>query len=291
MQAVVILAHKDVQQVVNLASKLNEKFEVYIHFDKKINVDSQVLEKLKNMGVKYYSEIYVNWGGWSIGEAAVRMMKHCLKNPNIEYIHLISGQDWPIKNLDDIYQRFDGNNKIYMSYEKAKSVTKSGENLIWWQKYYFNYDKVMRRTLFGKFYHRFLILFQKLLGINKIKKLGIDLEIYTGANWVDLPRNAAEYSVKYLENHPNLLKMLQTGAFSDEFWLQTILCNSPLKECIVNKTLRHINWTKKHGSRPAILDEEDYENIKNSDAIFARKFDKDISKELIQKIEDDSNIY
>lgn len=287
MQAVIILAHKDVSQVVRLAKKLNEKFEVYIHFDKKLEVDSAVLNKLDREGIHHYSELRVNWGGWSIGEAAVRMMKHCLENPDIQYIHLISGQDWPIKNLDDIYQKFENNDKIYMSYHKAKDIRKTGERVIWWQKYYFNYDQFMRRTFLGKFYHRFLILFQMLLRIDKLKKLGIELEIYTGANWVDAPRDAVEYSINYLESHPNLLKMLQTGTFSDEFWMQTILCNSSFKKRIVNNDLRYIVWNRKHGSRPAILDEEDYEGIKNTDAIFARKFDKDISQKLIQSLEKD----
>ena len=101
---------------------------------------------------------------------------------------MISGQDWITQNVDDLYQRFENDTKIYMTYEKASEVKKSGEPIIWWQKYYFNYDQINRRTFFlGKFYHRALLLGQTLLRIDKFKKLGIDLEIYAGANWVDLP--------------------------------------------------------------------------------------------------------
>ena len=60
--------------------------------------------------------------------------------------------------------------------------------------------------LFGKFYHRALLLGQTLFRVDKFKKLNIDLEIYAGANWVDLPRDAASYCINYLESHPNLQK-------------------------------------------------------------------------------------
>lgn len=289
MQAVIILAHKNEEQVLKLANKLNKRFEIYIHFDKKMYVSKNLIKELDKNGIHHYSEIEVNWGSWSIGKAAYIMMNYCLENPKIEYIHLISGQDWPIKNIDEIYARFDGNDHIYMISSKAKNKIKSHEKLIWWQKFYFNYDVIKRRTIFGKFYHRLLIGIQLLFRIDKLKKLNLDIDIYTGSNWVDIPRYAAEYSVEYLKSHPNLIRMLETGAFSDEFWLQTILSNSKYKKNIVNDNLRYIVWKKKHGSRPAILDIEDYEDIRNTDAIFARKVDKKISRDLISKIECDVN--
>ena len=172
-----------------------------------------------------------------------------------------------------------------MTYSKAKNVKKKGESIILWQKYYFNYDKINRRSTFGKIYHRGLLLIQSLLRINKFKKLGINLEIYSGENWVDMPRDAVEYCINYLESHPNLLKMLQTGCFSDEFWMQTILCNSPeFKQRIVKNHHRYIKWQKQHGSYPAILDMSDFDNIINGDYIFARKFENPYSDELITQL-------
>ena len=124
-----------------------------------------------------------------------------------------------------------------------------------------------------------------MLRINKFKKLGINLEIYSGENWVDMPRDAVEYCINYLESHPNLLKMLQTGCFSDEFWMQTILCNSPeFKQRIVKNHHRYIKWQKQHGSYPAILDMSDFDNIINGDYIFARKFENPYSDELITQL-------
>lgn len=285
MQAILILAHKNIEHVTKLATILHNNFEVYIHFDKKMNIPENYKQILDKKNIHYISKIDVHWGSWSIGAATVLLMKEVLKNRQIEYIHVISGQDWLTIPSKNIYDKFIDNDRIYMTYSKAKNVKKKGESIILWQKYYFNYDKINRRSTFGKIYHRGLLLIQSLLRINKFKKLGINLEIYSGENWVDMPRDAVEYCINYLESHPNLLKMLQTGCFSDEFWMQTILCNSPeFKQRIVKSHHRYIKWQKQHGSYPAILDMSDFDNIINGDYIFARKFENPYSDELITQL-------
>lgn len=73
-------------------------------------------------------------------------------------------------SLDKLYNVFENNSKIYLGYKLAKKI-KSGQNTLLWQKFYFNYDKLNRRSFFEKIYHRFLIRLQKLLHINKLKNL------------------------------------------------------------------------------------------------------------------------
>lgn len=287
MQAVLILAHGDIDHLYRLCQKLQQKFEVYVHIDKKSNMwINGEYHKLDNLDVEYFSEVEVNWGSWSIGEVMYRLLKRALKNPNIDYFHIISGQDWPIKSLNEIYDFYTNKNIIYMDYSLAKNVVKSGENLLNWQKFYYNYDVIKRRTNFGKIYHRILYHIQNIFKIDKLKKYGITYDIYTGENWVDLPRDAVEYVVSRIETDVNLKKMLQTGCFSDEFWLQTILCNEDIfKDRIDRNKHRFIKWEKKHGSYPAILDITDYNEIMNSDGHFARKVVSKISDELVNTLE------
>ena len=123
-----------------------------------------------------------------------------------------------------------------------------------------------------------------LLRVNKLKKLGFqDNKIYSGENWVDLPRDATEYAINYFESHPNLRKMLVTGAFSDEFWLPMIFCNNAqLKKRIVQNIHRYIVWEKRYGSRPAILDETDLSLIQAGDYFWARKVVFGISDKLVE---------
>lgn len=285
MQAILILAHCNIPQVCELAKRLNGSFYVYIHVDKKHLLTDEEKEMLALPNVEYFQAVSVNWGSWSIGEAAYQLFQRALKNPEIEYFHLISGQDWPLLPQEKIRDFFAGNDKIYMRYAPAKGTKKTGEPLLWWQKFYFNYDTVKRRTLFGKIYHRVILALQFLLGVNKFKRYGMDLEIFQGANWLDIPREPLEYTVRYWDTHENVRNVFKTGFCPDEFWVQTILVNSDYRQKIVNRELRYVLWEKQHGSFPAILDLSNLEEIQKSDAFFMRKVTFEHSKELLDRID------
>ena len=123
-----------------------------------------------------------------------------------------------------------------------------------------------------------------IVGVDKFKKLNIALQIYSGSQWVSMPRYAVQYCVDFIEQSPNYEEMFKRGFCSDEFWMQTILCNSQYRTNIVNNNFRYINWTKKYSNYPGILDEDDYKNIKLGTYFFARKIDFSISEKLLKKL-------
>lgn len=283
MQAILILAHKDIEQLLQLTNKLNGEFEIYIHIDKKARLTNVQRDKLNILPhVHYISTQNVHWGAWSIVQATIDLMNLALKEPKNNYFHLISGQDWPVKQPHKIYNFFNNNNKLYIwNYESAK-YRKSGEPLVDWQKFYFNYDRINRRSTYGKIYHRMSMILQTLFRVNKLKKLGIDLTLYNGSQWVDLPRDAVEYLINYLTEYPNVLQMFKTGFCSDEFWIPTILKNnSYFDKRIDTNNHRYIDWRERNGSFPAILDESDFNKIQKSDALFMRKIEFPKSEKLI----------
>lgn len=289
MQAVLILAHKNIDQVIELSNRLSSSFEIYIHFDRKVTLTNTQKKALDKLHVNYFSKYDVKWGSYSIVRATVDMMKMALDNPKIEHFHLISGQDWPLKEPQTIYSRFENNNKIYMNYWRAVDMRKTGEPEIWWAKYYFNYDQINRRTTLGKIYHRLLLLGQTILRVNKLKKYNIKPEkIYAGQEWIDIPRDALSYAIEYYEKHLELQKIFSTSFCSDEMWLQTILCNSPEYRSRIDKNIhRFIELIEKHGSRPAILDEDDFLKIQQGDYWWGRKIERPISNRLIELLDAD----
>ena len=171
-----------------------------------------------------------------------------------------------------------------MTYDFSKGIKKFGEPIILWQKYYFYYDKIKRKSTYGKIYHRFSMLYQFIKRVNKFKDLNINYEIYQGSQWMSLPRDVAVYCLNYMKENENYREMLKTGFCSDEVMFQTILCNSIFKDRIENNNYRYINWTRKNNSYPAILDESDLDNIQKGEYHFARKFDNNISRKLIKKL-------
>ncbi|MCC4404925.1 beta-1,6-N-acetylglucosaminyltransferase [Limosilactobacillus reuteri] len=289
MQAVLILAHKNIDQVIELASRLSTDFEIYIHLDKKAKITVDQSRKIKKITKGYISKYDVKWGSYSIVKATIDLMKMALNNNQNTYFHLISGQDWPLMSPAKIYEYFEHTNQIYMNYWPAVSMRKTGEPEIWWTKYYFNYDSINRRTTFGKVYHRLLLLVQTVLRINKLDKYGLKEDyIYAGKEWVDIPRDALEFAITYYEQHPNLEKIFSTSFCSDEMWLQTILCNSEFKPRIEKNIHHYIEMTEKHGSRPAILDEEDYSKIISGNYWWGRKVERPISDKLINLLDEKS---
>lgn len=285
MQAVLIQAHKNIQQVIELARLLEKEFLVYIHLDKKAIIEKEQKAEIEKLNVVVISKVSVNWSGWSVAQASIELMKEALKNPQIEYIHIISGQDWPTKDLKDISAFYENNKKGYIDSVPAKGLRKTGEPVIWWEQYYFDYDKINRKSFHGKLYHRLSLIIQTIFRVNKFKSLNVDLTMYTGSQWVDLPRQMVVYLINYLESHENVLHLFETGFCSDEFWIPTILLASEeYKGLIVNNNHRYILEKKKNGSYPAILDSEDLGNIKSGDYHFGRKFSSPYSDELIKSL-------
>lgn len=287
MQAILVIAHKNIEQVIELSELLRRKFEVYVHVDKKCIMSETQMRTLLSTGAYVFQDVSVKWGGWSIAEAARVLFREALKNKDITYMHVISGEDYPVKSPEIIYDFYENNNKIYMQCNPAEGSVKSGESQVIWQKYYFDYDKINRRTIFGKIYHRYSLLKQTILRVDKFKDLNVDMKLYQGANWMDIPRDAAEYFMKYFDEHENVRKLFMTGYCPDEFWIQTILKNSEFEARIDGDIHRYVKWEKQYDNYPAVLDEREFSKIKGGNYHFARKFNPQYSTALKRKIDDE----
>lgn len=78
MQAVLVIAHKNIEHVIELSQQLRKQFEVYIHIDKKCNVSGLQMNELFNIGAHVYQSVDVRWG-WGIAEAARILFREALK--------------------------------------------------------------------------------------------------------------------------------------------------------------------------------------------------------------------
>lgn len=285
MQAILMLAHTNFDWVKCLAEKLAKSFEVYIHFDKRYHLKQGQYEELNKQCIHCFQKEKVMWGGYSITAATIYLMKEILKDPRISYVHIISGQDWPAIPVKEIFDFYENEDRIFMLSSRAEGCIKSGQNILNWQCFYYNFDVIPRRNVFGRIYHRVIYKIQQILGVDKLKKYVPGLEIYQGPNWMDLPRYALEYLLEYWDRNEGLRMVFKTGFCPDEFWVQTILENSPYKEKIERNYHRYILWEQKNGSYPAVLDRTDLERVKQGDYHFIRKVIPVYSQELINGLD------
>lgn len=290
-QAVLILAHRDIDQVLDLIHVLIPTFNVYLHVDTKTHLTESQRAALKQAdSCRVIQTCNVKWGSYSIVQATVDLMELALENPDNTYFHLISGQDWPLKDPREIYQYFEHSDRLYMAYWKMLDKIKTGEREIDWVKYWYNYDTINRRSLFGKIYHRLLLVTEKLLRVNRLKQLNFDEDqMYAGREWVDIPRDILEYALNEWHHRPDLRQLFKYSFCSDEMWLQTIVCNSRYRSRIDQDIHRYLPEAagKTHGLKPQVITSADYSAIRDGDAFFGRKFVTPESDEIIHQLSED----
>lgn len=283
MQACIITAYHNFNQLNRLIEILSKKFEVYVHIDKKTKPSWKEILKEKER-VHLYSKFNINCGGSAHLKAIVWLMNEALSNENISYFHIISGDDWPVRSLEEIYSFFEDSNEISLLTTKMSDMTDEWyKTSARWQKYYSFLDIFNYKDLKQKIFVKSFVKFQQLIGVNRFKQL--EIEMAQGLVWGGIPRNAFEYCMKYVHDNPEFWEFMTYGHASEEFFFQTILANNDIFEKqISNKNYRYMNWNKKNGSYPGILDMDDYENIINGEFFFVRKIDLDISGKLIDTI-------
>lgn len=272
MQAILITAYKNSEEIKRLIRYFHS-FNIYIHIDKKSKLDIADFNKYKNVqAIKRYP---IGWGSINHLHAVIDLLKMAINNKDNKFIHIISGQDIPVRKIQD-FSRFEYDDHIYMDCTSVNDLPQQIR------------DRYAKGTVSSKLRqnNRFLLCLNYLYGIIHFNKnnIGEFANIYKGLIWMSFPCNVAKYLVDYFTNY-NFLAEFKHVAIPEEFAFQTILMNSKYEKQIINSNLRYDNWSnRKYGSLPSILDLSDYDKIVKGNYYFARKADPLISKELIRKI-------
>ncbi|MBO6015045.1 MAG: hypothetical protein J6P60_00460 [Lachnospiraceae bacterium] len=282
MQAFLITAYKDFDQLYELVTYLGENNKVFVHVDKSSReITAEQIGMLNRIGgCTAISTYEICWGSFTHVQAILALIELALKSGEITYMHLITAQDLPVISLDEIERRFDRETHIYMDYIVQKDFTPAVKIRYQYYNWFVNRD-VKKKWLWSLQY--LTVLLQKLLFIKR-KGIGPFSSIYKGLVYISMPRDAAAYVIDYCREEPSYLKSLKRCQVPEEFFFQTLFMNSYFKERVIKRELRYMNWEKGDGSSPAFLDESDYEMLMKGDYVFARKFDREISQSLKERI-------
>lgn len=266
---ILILAHKNHNQIMRLINHLKTDFDLYVHIDKrnKLNIKS-----FDNVNV--YKEFKTYHGGVSLVIATLFLIEEAYKNNYDRYI-FISGQDVPLKTNKEIINFFDTNkNKEYISYESINNSEAMYKEMSFRLNSY-NFGKLYRLI-----FHRNI---RELLSNFPLIKRTTPENIYYGSQWWNLTNNAIKYILDYTKQNPNFLKRFNYTWGSDEFYFQSILLNSEFKDNCINDCLRYLIWGV---GTPINFTIKDYDDIKNNinDNLFARKFDENMDNDIIDKL-------
>lgn len=284
--AYLIIAHNNFE-ILEKTLKISddEKNDFYIHIDKKVKNFNfeKYKDVLKKSKIIFIERINIKWGHSSQIDCELNLLKSAVKN-NYSYYHLISGVDMPIKSKEEIYNFFEENRgKEFVNFKDTKIDTKLRERFEIYHMFpYF------RRSRYKYIIRRIEILsikLQKIVKVNRIKNNNINFQ--KGAQWFSITNNFVKYILSKEEWIENTFKYTSC---CDEIFLQTLVINSNFKNNLYNKDFdnnhitsikRYIDWER---GRPYVFRKEDFQELINSKALFARKFDLNIDREVINMI-------
>jgi len=295
--AYIILAHKNPSQIKRLIEKLtysNDWFFVHIDAKKEMTSFENALSSEKN--VTFIKErINGQWGAFGIVEATINALKAISKSSeNFERIVLLSGQDYPIKSTELIHSFFEGNkNKNFIEFDAfpVKKLTYGGLHRI----HHYSYSLLNKRLTYlpkhctenlnfkGKFVNAIL---KKMHTFSKKRELPYFLKAYYGSQWWSMTEKTSLSVLSYLNSHPKYVQYHKRSLSPDEMFFQTLLLNMNSSDVNENDNKRLILW-EKGSSHPVNIDDRHFAILKESDCLFARKFEKDsnildrIDKEIL----------
>ena len=287
VQGILITAYRDLDGVLDLIRRFDDdRFAVFVHVDRK--TDQEERDRFATACAKLgcvasvRSDLVVNWGGFNHLKAALLLARQAL-DQGVDYLHFITGQDYPVKPIDTIVAT--GATRVNHLHTFPLPTDRT------WRADAGGLARVDRFRPFDRFDYRttrgYLAIkaVQRAQKIVPIRRRLPDLPLYGGSSYWSLTRECVAYLLDHLDENPRLVRRFEHTLTPEEILPQTVLMNSRFASTIVDDDLRYIVWERRHGSRPAILDGSDFDGIVASSALFARKFDRQHSAELLHRID------
>lgn len=269
--AYIISAYKRLEQVARLVRRLHTSgASFFVHVDRKTDdVEYRALgESLDDLPSVHFLERHrCHWGGFGHVHATLKGIDE-LRRQGVpfDYVILLTGQDYPIKPNARVERFFESARpKSFMGVSALPSRSWSPRGGL---------DRVEYWHLRFRGYHARSPLKRRLPG---------GLHPHGGGAYWCLSRECIEYVASFVAERPDVVSFFRHVDIPDEIFFHTVLMSSKLRDTIVNDNLRYIDWTR--GRRPAILETRDFEALRASPKLFARKFDVEHDENVLDLID------
>ena len=270
--AFLILAHNEFEVLRRLIACLDDgRNDIFIHFDKKVTALPALSAHRAGLYV-LEKRVDVRWGAPSMMEAELALFEAALEKGPYQYYHLLSGVDLPIKSQDYIHRFFDGHDgQEFIGFTWTQMPPDFARKVRGWHLFPedFKRGSLVKRAVRAGF-----LRLQELVGLPRNR----NVDFKKGSQWVSVTEQMARYFV----NHRDWIHRIFRNTFCcDELVMQTLAWNSPFRDKLFNTEddglgcMRLIGWRcTPDGKKWTLRDwsAADFEQIKASPALFARKF-------------------
>ncbi|HWE13266.1 MAG TPA: beta-1,6-N-acetylglucosaminyltransferase [Solirubrobacteraceae bacterium] len=261
------------------------------------------------------SRLPTRWGGWSLVAATIEAFDHVRRRHDPDWIVLISGQDYPVRRLDEWeLELLGGEWDAIVPAERLGDgrfglrprETRDGLVMRYTHRWYRLpqlgvVPRLPRRLVKAvrAVWYRYLYGLQALVTLNELPRahgwmLGVrrhrvpwsrEVASYKGEQWMALSRRALAVSLDG-EWARSWQRYFATTLVPDEAYFPTVLVN----ERSVRVNRRQISWlrwnTDVNKPHPVTLDRASLAEAVESGAPFARKFDEDAAPGLLDFVDE-----
>jgi glycoside transferase family 14 len=264
--ALLIISHEKPAVLRRLVAVLDHPDnDVFIHIDKKCDIEKFQVETQHSRVVLLDNRIDGRWGDYSLVEIELNLIAEASKHGVYDYLHLISGVDYPVKSMQEIHDFCNEHNGAEFI-GIAQNVT--DKELNWRSQHYFLFSDGFKSTNpFKRVTRALFARLQSVVGYKRYKG-----KVVKGAQWWSITYDFAAY---LLQHRVQIERNFRHTYCPDELVVQTMCWNSPFRERIYNTEdefegcKRYIPW---HNGYLAPFASEDFIRMKDSGKWFGRKF-------------------
>lgn len=290
--AYLIMAHNHFDVLEYLIMLLDdERNDIYLHVDKKSReFDADRFRHLPTRSTLYLlPRINVNWGSYSQIQCELNLLKAATER-GYAYYHLLSGADLPLKSQSEIHATFDrfaGLEFIHFSDVSGEDISSRVSRFHLLQEYE---NRAGRNVLFkvAHLVNKALLLAQEFIGFDRLGRLHVPLR--SGSTWFSISDSLAKHIVSkedWIRSH------FSYSLCGDEVFLQTLVFSSAFRDRLSQhllgngylSSLRKIDWDRDaHARSPYVWRSSDFDDLIGSEYLFARKFDQDVDRPIIERL-------
>ena len=284
--AYLIIAHNQIELLKTLLKLIDdEDNDIYLHIDTKwTDFDEADVKEIKNEVNK--SNLFmvdrrsVVWGGFSLVQVELDLLRATL-NKKYDYYHLLSGVDLPLKSQKYIHKFFEEHNgKEFISFDYNQNSDLFVDRV---DQYRLFQEKYGNKKTILFYFDKVSIKIQKIFGIHR--QFHFSSKLKKGSQWFSITYDLAMY---ILDQEKNIQKRFKKSLASDELFLQTIVFNSPFRDNLYYNNdagrysnMRFIDFQR---GNPYVFRESDFDMLLDRQELFARKFDWNTDKKIVEKI-------
>lgn len=288
--AYLIMAHSQPELLKKILRVLDhEENDFFIHLDIKSPLQPSDFVSCITKGRLYFTDrISITWGHFNMTKAEYLLLEKALEVGEHDYYHLITGQDFPLKPVEEINAFFAENRgKEFIHFSKDSFCQK---------KYVHRFVtkhpliKFCGRTKNKWYYFHCLIALIQETFYKVIKPKWSSEKFLAGSQFFSITQEFAKFLV---EHKSEVFKRYKYSLNGDESFVQTIAYNSKFKDNLYIKernddmhgNMRYVDWKNGANGSPATITKEYVPAALKSGFIFTRKVDIINHPEAIEMLE------